>query len=377
MILGDSYDAHEAAAGGGKFVFLPQAVDTPRQKDEVVEEWFVTKQIQPGAYAITDYNFETPSTKLLETFKDARAHTDAKFEVFDYPGEYMVRAEGEQVVRTRLEELLAQHEVCEASGTTRTCSTGCLIKLSSHPRADQNREYLVTAAQYRLQFEGYEGIEDTGGDYRCSFTAQPSKVPFRPARNTPKPIVQGPQTGVVVGPAGDEIYTDKYGRVKVQFHWDRYGKKDENSSCWIRVSSPWAGSNWGAIHIPRIGQEVIVDFLEGDPDQPIITGRVYNAEQMPPWELPGNKTQSGLLTRSSQKGAAANANAIRFEDKKGAEQLWIHAEKNQDIEVENDESHSVGHDRSKTVGHDETTTVKHDRTETVGNNETISISSEP
>jgi type VI secretion system secreted protein VgrG len=186
--------------------------------------------------------------------------------------------------------------------------------------------------------------------------------------------VQGPQTArVVVGPAGEEIFTDKYGRVKVQFHWDRYGKKDENSSCWVRVSQPWAGKNWGAIHIPRIGQEVIVDFLEGDPDQPIITGRVYNAEQMPPYDLPANKTQSGILTRSSKGGGAGNFNEIRFEDKKGAEQLFIHAEKNQDIEVENDETHWVGHDRTKTIDHDETTHVKHDRTETVDNNETITI----
>jgi type VI secretion system secreted protein VgrG len=161
--------------------------------------------------------------------------------------------------------------------------------------------------------------------------------------------------------------------VKVFFHWDREGKKDENSSCWIRVSHPWAGKTWGGIAIPRIGQEVIVDFLEGDPDQPIITGRVYNAEQMPPYALPANKTQTGIKTRSSLSGTPDNFNEIRFEDLKGSEQLFIHAEKNQDIEVENDETHWVGHDRKKTIDHDETTHVKHDRTETVDNNEKISI----
>jgi len=161
--------------------------------------------------------------------------------------------------------------------------------------------------------------------------------------------------------------------VKVQFHWDRLAKNDEKSSCWVRVSHPWAGKNFGAIHIPRMGQEVVVDFLEGDPDQPLITGRVYNAEQMPPWELPANATQSGILTRSSKGGGYGNANAIRFEDKQGSEQLWIHAEKNQDIEVENDETHWVGHDRMKTIDHDETTHVKHDRSEVVDNNENISI----
>jgi type VI secretion system secreted protein VgrG len=187
--------------------------------------------------------------------------------------------------------------------------------------------------------------------------------------------VQGPQTAMVVGPAGDEIYTDKYGRVKVVFHWDRRGqeKKDENSSCWIRVSSPWAGKAWGGIAIPRIGQEVIVDFLEGDPDQPIITGRVYNAEQPVPYELPANMTQTGIKSRSSKSGTPDNFNEIRFEDKKGEEQVFIHAEKNQDIEVEKDETHWVGHDRTKTIDNDETTHVKHDRTETVDNNETITI----
>src|SRR6185295_3611180 len=201
----------------------------------------------------------------------------------------------------------------------------------------------------------------------------PATQQYRPARRTPKPFMQGPQTAVVVGPGGEEIFTDKYGRVKLQFHWDRYGKKNEKSSCWVRVAHPWAGKNFGIVDIPRIGQEVVVDFLEGDPDQPLITGRVYNAEQMPPWDLPANATQSGILTRSSKGGGYGNANAIRFEDKKGSEQLWIHAEKNQDIEVENDETHWVGQNRKKTIDVDETTLVKHDRTETVNNNETITI----
>jgi type VI secretion system secreted protein VgrG len=162
---------------------------------------------------------------------------------------------------------------------------------------------------------------------------------------------------MVVGPAGQEIHTDKYGRVKLQFHWDRYGRRDEHSSCWVRVSSPWASKYFGFVQIPRIGQEVVVDFLEGDPDQPLITGRVYNAEQMPPWELPANATPSDVLTRSSRGGAYNHANALRFEDKKSEEQLWIHAEKNQDIEVQNDETHWVGHDRAKTVDHDENVTI--------------------
>ena len=205
------------------------------------------------------------------------------------------------------------------------------------------------------------------------FDAIPSKQPYRSPTTQWKTRVPGPQTAIVVGAAGEEIYTDKYGRVKVQFHWDRLGKRDENSSCWVRVSQAWAGKNWGAMHIPRIGQEVIVDFLEGDPDRPIITGRVYNGAEMPPYDLPANQTQSGIKSRSSKGGSPANFNEIRFEDKMGSEMLAIHAEKDQEISVEHDESHTVGHDRSKGMGHDETTKVGNNRTETVGANEKITI----
>ena len=177
--------------------------------------------------------------------------------------------------------------------------------------------------------------------------------------------MQGTQTAVVVGPAGEEIFTDKYGRVKVQFHWDRQGKNDANSSCWVRVGTPLAGKQWGMVHIPRIEQEVIVDFLEGDPDQPIIIGSVYNAKEMPPYALPDNKTQTGIKSRSSLGGTPDNFNEIRFEDKKGQEQVYIHAEKNEDIVVEND--------KTENVGHDETITISNDRTETVMGHETLSV----
>jgi type VI secretion system secreted protein VgrG len=186
-------------------------------------------------------------------------------------------------------------------------------------------------------------------------------------------MVQGPQTAVVVGPSGEEIYTDEYGRVKIQFHWDRYGQKDENSSCWVRVAQIWAGKNWGAMHIPRIGQEVIVDFLEGDPDRPIITGRVYNADQMPPYGLPANMTQSGIKSRSTKGGNPSTFNEIRFEDKKGSEELYIHAEKNHTNITENSRSERVGYDRLLTVGHDKSEQVNNDKTITVTKNHTESV----
>ncbi|MGY8534535.1 type VI secretion system Vgr family protein, partial [Paracidovorax citrulli] len=220
-----------------------------------------------------------------------------------------------------------------------------------------------------------------GSFQKFSLTAQPTSLPYTPARKTPKPRTTGPQTAVVVGPAGEEIWTDEYGRIKVQFHWDRLGAMDENSSCWMRVATSWAGSGFGAISIPRIGQEVIVDFLNGDPDYPIVTGSVYNAANMPPWALPGNATQSGIKTKSSKGGAfgdgmkngAGDANAIRFEDKKGAEQVWLHAQKDQLTEVENDEDKWVGNDRRKTIDRDETTIVHRDRTETVDRDEKITV----
>jgi len=201
-------------------------------------------------------------------------------------------------------------------------------------------------------------------------TVFPVDMPFRPPRLTPRVVMPGPQSAIVVGPSGEEIHADDFGRVKVHFHWDRYDKSNEKSTCWVRVSQPWAGKGWGGYFCPRIGQEVIVDFLNGDPDRPLIVGRVYNDDQPIPF---GTHTQSGFRTRSTPKGSAANCNEFRFEDKKGSEQVYLHAEKNQDIEVENDETHWVGHDRTKTVDHDETTHVKHDRTETVDNNETITV----
>jgi type VI secretion system secreted protein VgrG len=206
-----------------------------------------------------------------------------------------------------------------------------------------------------------------------SLEAVDVREPYRPARVTPKPVIQGTQTAVVVGPAGDEIHTDEFGRIRVQFHWDRYGKLDEKSSCWVRVGQMWAGKNWGGIYIPRIGQEVIVSFLEGDPDCPLVIGSVYNGANKPPFALPGNKTQSGIRSRSSLQGTGDNCNELRFEDKKGSELVFLHAEKDQTIEVENDEKHSVGHDRNKDVKNDEASSIGGNRTESVGGNESISV----
>ncbi|NMG36501.1 type VI secretion system tip protein VgrG [Azoarcus sp. TTM-91] len=368
LVLADAYSAH-ASSGELEFVENRQGGEETGH----VASWRFERQVMPGKSTLIDYDFTKPSVKLEGSALVSADHEQGKHEVFDYPGGFEQVADGRHYSQVRIDEQHAQHELARGSTNDRKLAVGKLFKLKGHARRDQNREYLVTAARLRAVVEGHESTENGGSLFDCEFTALNAKQDFRPARLTPRPVVQGPQTAMVVGPAGDEIHTDKYGRVKVQFHWDRYGKKDEHSSCWVRVSHPWAGKNWGFVAIPRIGQEVIVEFLEGDPDRPIITGRVYNAEQMPPYELPANMTQTGIKTRSTKGGGTENFNEIRFEDKKGSEQLFIHAEKNQDIEVENDETHWVGHDRSKNVDHNETVAVGNDRKESVGNNETISI----
>jgi type VI secretion system secreted protein VgrG len=345
--------------------------------------WSPREELDPGEYISSDYDFKHPKADLQTKSQHPAGHSFDAWERYNWPGGYTELGDGEQYAKTRMQAL--QSEQARASGVAslRSLATGKLFSLSHHPRADQNIEHLIVGVTYFLKDNPYMSNQevDADGQWRFTVRTQPSSQPYRPQLLTPKPRSHGPQVAVVVGPPGEEIYTDEFGRVKVQFPWDRYGTRDEKSSCWMRVSHPWAGSNYGAIHIPRIGQEVIVDHIDGDPDYPIITGRVYNADQMPPWALPANATQSGILTRSSKGGApgagmkngAGDANAIRFEDKAGAEQLWLHAQKDQLTEVENDEDKWVGRDRRKTIDRDELNHIQRDRTETVDRNETISV----
>jgi type VI secretion system secreted protein VgrG len=345
---------------------------TPTQSWQMAEEPLVTTvEMEHAAVTerieLTDYDFEKPSASLRV---DARG--EQKDELYDYPGKYTVKADGDRYARLRLEQKEAERQLLRGESNAATLTCGHKFDLTEHPNRSLNQSYHLLRVRHTAAIGNYP----TAGseyDYTNSFDAIPASIPYRPPLVTPHAVVRGSQTAVVVGPGGEEIYTDKHARVKVQFHWDREGKKDDKSSCWVRVSSTWAGKNWGFIQIPRIGQEVIVDFLEGDPDQPIITGRVYNAEQVPPYTLPANKTQSGVLTRSSQNGSAATANEIRFEDKKGSEQLFIHAEKNEDHEVENDRTKWIGHDETVTVDNDRTEHVKHDETITIDNNRTETV----
>jgi type VI secretion system secreted protein VgrG len=376
MVLADDPSAHKTREGYEKIPFYPPGTPDQQRERDHLNSWSYTKSVLPGIFATTDFDFEAPRKPLAATEAIPRSHERDDFEIFDYPGELSKLDAGQSklTAKIRIQELQSTFLMAHGEGDAVGLVPGARFTLENHVRDDQNIEYLITDAHYWLTSDAFEsGGSSDGDDFEITIDVIEAKTPFRPERRTPKPVVQGAQTAMVVGKAGDEIYTDKHGRVKVQFHWDRYGKRDENSSCWIRVAQLWAGKTWGGIHIPRIGQEVIVSFLEGDPDQPIITGRVYNGDSMPPYGLPANATQSGIKSRSSKGGAEANFNEIRFEDKKGSEQLYIHAEKNQDEVVENDETVSIGHDRTEDVGHDEKITIGNNRTEKVGANENITI----
>jgi type VI secretion system secreted protein VgrG len=342
-----------------------------RPELEHISSWEHSGEIQPGVYVHDDYDFERPSVKIKTRKPLVRGYAPSEYEVFDYPGLYVQKADGDQYADVRINELGSQFALAQASTNSKGVRVGSLFTLEDCPREDQNCEHQIVAASHDLEFSEYEAMpEGAGTRYRCSFVAMTSKQQFRPRRSTPKPFVQGPQTAVVVGPGGDEIYTDKYGRVKVQFHWDRLGKKDENSSCWVRVSHPWAGKGWGSVSTPRIGQEVIVDFLEGDPDQPIITGRVYNAENLPPFGFPAGAVLSGIKS-NTHKGAGFNE--LSMDDSAGVERVFIHGQFNMDTVVEHDQTSTIHNCRTDKVDIDDSETVGGNQTQHVVKNQTVNI----
>jgi type VI secretion system secreted protein VgrG len=357
LILADSYAAHSPFPQYQQLPFIPKGRPV-RPEQEYIRTWTCDCEIRPGKYVLDDFNFEKPSLDISVRHSCEHPHDFADYEMFDYPGSYISKADGDHYVRMRVEELHARHELVNAETNARGVAVGHLVTLTNHPRSDQNREYLIVAATHELKAESYETTEAPGASYECTFTALHSKQPFRPERITPKPFVKGPQTAMVVGPAGDEIHDDEHARVKVQFHWDRHGKSDENSSCWIRVSQPWAGMGWGSVSTPRIGQEVIVDFLEGDPDRPIITGRVYNGENRPPH----GGSVSGLKTKT-HKGQGHNE--MSMDDTAGQEKLTLHGQHNM--------STTVGNDQTNTINNNQTTDVKNNRATTISVDDTLNV----
>ncbi|HYO64316.1 MAG TPA: type VI secretion system tip protein TssI/VgrG, partial [Pyrinomonadaceae bacterium] len=318
---------------------------------------------RPGKYTVTDFNFETP---MLDLTAQVTGRDERQFEVYDFPGEYETKDDGERLAGIRMHEEESPRVVVTGAGTCRAFTPGYKFDLREHYRRDLNKPYTLLSVYHSCDHGmNFRSGDGAGADfsYVNQFQCIPHPDPFRPPRTAPVPVVHGTQTAIVVGPKGEEIYADKYGRVKVQFHWDRMGKYDEKSSCWVRVSQNWAGKRWGAMFLPRIGQEVIVDFLEGDPDRPIITGRVYNAASMPPYALPGEKTKSTVKTNSSKGGGGFNE--LRFEDKKGAEQIFIHAERDEDVRIKNDRREWVGRDTHLIVKRDQLEKVEGDKHLTV------------
>ncbi|CAM2171454.1 Type VI secretion system spike protein VgrG1b [Burkholderia cepacia] len=373
LMLSDAMSSHTALPGYETIPYIARD-RTAIADEEHIDGWLPAQEVSVGKHQTTDYDYTKPRADLSSQKVDPRGHDHDSFASFEWPGGYRDDAPGAHYSRVRLEEQQAEHERASADTDVRGAAPGYLFTLAHCPRADQNREYLIVRCQYRFQENAY--ASDQGAEavvHQTMMLVQPSSLPYRSPRDTPRPRTSGPQTATVVGPPGEEIWTDQYGRVKLQFRWDRYGQSNQDSSCWVRVSSPWAGGGFGGVQIPRVGDEVVVDFLNGDPDEPIVTGRVYNGEKMPPWGLPGSATQSGLLSRSSPGGTSEHANAFRFEDKKGAEQLWMHAERNFDAETELDHSLSVGNNHTHTVGNDETMQVKNNRQRSVGQNETVNI----
>ncbi len=328
-------------------------------EEDVIQGLVKAQEVKPAKMTLNDYNYSMPNTDLRSSVSSRQVQGQGEREVYDFPGLYPNKGRGERLTTVRMEEEEARITTIEGSSNCRAFTTGYRFTLKDHYKNDwNNRAYVLTEIEHEgSQGGNFPGARGEGGfSYSNRFRCIPIDVPFRPESRATKPVVHGTQTAVVVGPAGEEIYTDELGRIKVQFHWDRKGKKDENSSCWIRVGQLWAGAQWGAVFIPRIGQEVIVAFLEGNPDRPLVIGCVYHQSNQPPLDLPGEKTRSTVKSDSTIGGGGFNE--IRFEDKKGQEEIYVHAEKDQTIEVGNDENHTVNHDRTITIMNNSTKTVQ-------------------
>ncbi|MET3577126.1 type VI secretion system secreted protein VgrG [Mesorhizobium robiniae] len=371
LVLADAMNKLKPAPGYEKVPYHFEGQGS-RRDVEYITEWIPGSSVRPGAYVHTDYDFQKPGADLMAKSAQPFGHKLAAGENYRQPGAHLDVGRGDSLAAIRREEIQAVHQRIAAVGTVRGLYSGCTFQLDGFPREDQNQEYLVVSAEYRLFDPGYRALADVGSEnFKVILGVAPAALPYRPPRITPRPIMRGPQTATVVGPSGEEIFTDKYARVKVQFHWDRLGKKDQNSSCFVRVSQTWAGSGWGFIQIPRIGQEVIIDFIEGDPDLPIITGRVYNASQMPPYGLPGSATQSGWKSDSSKGGGGYNE--LMFEDKAGSELVNFQAQKDHNLLIKNDRTKLVQHDQSDRIDHDAKHSVGHNLDEDVGNNKTVKV----
>lgn len=346
LVFADDPNSHTALADAIPFEFQQTQYTTV---EDHIWEWTADQRLQPGAATFNDYNFTTPSANLTAKSTQPASHDYSSFEVYEFPGPYLVTADGTKISDVRMQRFTAQALVLQGVSNCRSLYTGCKFTLSSFSDNSQNREYLVIGADYAL--EEAEGVPTTDGavadTFVCTFRAIPGSTPFRLDETTPWPLMNGPQTAKVVGASGDEVTTDQYGWIKVKFPWDRSAAQDDTASCWIRVAQIWAGAQWGGMFIPRVGQEVVVDFLNGNPDRPIVVGCVYNATTTVPYALPDNKTRLTVKTNSSTGGGGFNE--LRFEDKKGSEEVFFQAQKDYNKVVLNTETVKITQDTTTTV----------------------------
>lgn len=361
MVITDSRAGHTTSPGYETMEYFARDAFSEGGRRECVFGWRPESSVLPTSVVLRDYDFTKPRADLSSNGAIARRHAVADLEIYEYPGLYRDAADGEAYAKTRIEELQARHSVVQAEGNVRAIKSGRVFSLVMHPVRTFNSEYLVTSAVHVLTADDYESGADSEETYRCSFTALDTKEVFRPPRLARKPVISGPQTAVVVGKEGEEIDPDEHGRVRVRFHWEREAAPHA-FSCWTRVSQSWAGTNWGGMSIPRIGQEVIVEFEEGDPDRPLITGRVYNAMQKPPYELPAMSHYTTFRT-NTLKGAGFNE--LRFDDTAGAEGIFVHAQFDMDRRVLHDSRDIVLNDQHEIVEKKEYREIREDRHETV------------
>lgn len=352
----------------------------------VVTAWTPRHEFKSGVWVQNDYNFTTSATDLESKANTVIDNADfKKYEVYEYPGLFTTKSEGSESSELRMETEEASYKTVDGAGDCCSFSPGYSFKLARHEtESEVGQEYVVAQVSHHGSDSTFLAGGSATASYANRFSAVPKEVVLRPEKVTPIPRPNGPQSAVVVGPAGEEIDVDEHGRVHVQFHWDRYGEDDDKSSCYLRVTQMWAGKNWGSVFTPRVGMEVIVSFLDGDFDRPLVTGCVYNDENKPPYSLPANKTQSGIKTRSSKSGAEADFNELRFEDKAGEEEVYFHAQKDFMRKVENDDTLEVDNDQSITVtnnrtlevseGNEDITIAQGNRTTTISQgNEKLSV----
>lgn len=371
LILCDGYASHKMIPAYEGIPYYPPDATTIRHED-IINNWKLEGRVLSGSVVLNDYNFKLSQANIKNEYSDPAQHQQSGEEIYDYPGKYTAQEEGRHYARIRQEALHASYSTVKGKSSAREFTAGGLMQMIKHPRDDQNTEYLITEVKHNASLDAFGSTKGSGSgfQYKNKFKVIKSLTPYRSESQAKHPKITGSQHAHVVGPKGEEIYCDEFGRVKVQFPWDRYGKSNEVSSCWIRVSQNWAGGNWGHMAIPRIGHEVIVEYMDANPDRPIIMGRTYHDKNKVPYPLPANKTR---MTIKSQTHKGSGYNELRFEDENDQEEVYIHAQKDQNNVVLHDETTKVFNDRTENIGNDETISIGHDRIEIVGNDETINI----